>query len=134
MRHLQMLKAKLVRDKVEPRDGTETVVCANSPQGHHIALCLKLHEEACEIEREPQDPTEYADLLQVMIDLARLHGVNWDEITEQVVKKGDRKGTFRMAKIWTKRRPIEDEGEESAMCHDHHGKNPECGWCQKDPR
>ncbi len=95
-------KAKLVRDKVQPRDELETVQSANSAAGRHIALCLKLHEEAAEIASAPADPFEYADLLAVMIELARLHGLTPEHIFDAFKRKHEAKGGFRMARIWTR--------------------------------
>ncbi len=94
-------KAKLVRDKVQPRDELETVQSANSEAGRHIALCLKLHEEAAEIASKPADPFEYADLLETMLELARLHGLHPEHIYEAFRSKREVKGGFRMARIWT---------------------------------
>lgn len=100
-----LLKAKLVRDKVEPRDQHEEVHSANSSAGRHMALCLKMHEEASEIADEPQDAYEYADLLEVIFELARMHGVSNDDIMNAMADKRHRKGGFRMARIWQMYRP-----------------------------
>lgn len=91
------MKVKLIRDRLgEQRDDTRP---ANSREGRHLALCLKLHEEAGEIAECAVDPAEYADLLQVMLDLAELNGVPWADIEAAFRTKRIERGGFRRGMI-----------------------------------
>lgn len=94
------MKVKLIRDKLgERRDDTRH---ANSVEGRHLALCLKLHEEASEIAECAVDPDEYADLLEVMLELARLNGVSWASIERSFLRKREERGGFRRGMIMTR--------------------------------
>ena len=94
------MKAKLVRDKSGPvKDGC--CATANSLQGKHMALLLKLHEEASEIADAATDPNEYADVLEVLLELAKINEVSWDSIEEALLAKREKLGGFRMAQIWS---------------------------------
>ncbi len=84
---------KLIRDKLSVRDGDD-VKPANSLQGNHILLVAKLHEESQKIARDATNPEEYADLLQVMMDLAHLNGVPWDFVEAARLNKLEEKGGF----------------------------------------
>lgn len=86
------LKAKLVRDKLPGKP-------VNSQAGRHLALGLKLHEEVQEILDDPTNAEEYGDLLEAMLELARINRVNWQDIEEAMLAKRDKKGGFRRATI-----------------------------------
>lgn len=89
---------KLVRDRQEAlKDGRNAP--ANSLPGRHMALCKKLFEEAAEIDRDPTDAAEYADLLEAMLELARLNGVRWSEIEAALLRKREEKGGFRLGLV-----------------------------------
>lgn len=72
----------------------------NSRPGKQLALLLKLHEEAEEIGRHATDPAEYADLLEVMLELMRVNNVSWAQVEEALLAKRERLGGFRMGMIW----------------------------------
>lgn len=104
------MKVKLVRDniaKIAPPDGTDiagrTIRPANGLEGKHILLCAKLHEEAAEIVDDPKDPAEYADLLEVMEELARINGVSWRKILSVKKKKHAERGGFRKGLVMVKK-------------------------------
>lgn len=88
------VKVKLVRDDINPTESEGRVQPANSRAGMHILLVAKLHEEAAEIADAATDPEEYADLLEVMLRLARLNGVSWASIEEAMIDKRRRRGAF----------------------------------------
>lgn len=93
------MKAKLVRDKSGPvKDGC--CMSANSLPGKHMALLLKLHEEVNEIANAATDPTEYADLLETLLELAKINEVPWNKIEESLLNKREQLGGFQMAQIW----------------------------------
>ena len=85
------MKIKLVRDKLPfPMMGNVTLKRA--------LLALKLFEESAEIADDPSDPAEYADLLEVMLELARLNGVPWAAIERKLWEKRELKGAFRLGR------------------------------------
>lgn len=100
------MRAKLIRDDcekvwTEPLRSNQTIQTVNSITGKHMALLLKLHEETDEISRDATNPTEYADLLEVMIELARINGVRWASIEKALLAKRAERGGFRLGKVWT---------------------------------
>jgi predicted house-cleaning noncanonical NTP pyrophosphatase (MazG superfamily) len=101
------MRVKMIRDNMvfEQRDG-ERVQFVNSLPGKQALLLLKLHEEADEISRDATDPVEYADLIEVMMELARINGVSWSVVEEARQKKFEERGGFRRGRIW-----IKDESE-----------------------
>ena len=109
---------KLVRDKDhkgwsgEYDDSNARYSPVNSLPGKQLALTCKLHEEASEIARAPTDPAEYADLLEVMLELARLNGVPWSDIEKALLEKREARGAFRRGNIY-----IQDEVEREAWDH-----------------
>ena len=82
----------MVRDKLPGQP-------VNSPAGRQLALIAKLHEEAEKIARDPRNPAEYTDILEVLIELVRLNRVPWSEIEDAFLRKREENGTFRMARI-----------------------------------
>ncbi len=100
------MRVKLVRDhcaavREAPDRDDQTIGAANSLAGKHMALLLKLHEEADEISRDAQNPVEYADLLEVMLELAKINGVAWDDIEVAMREKHRERGGFHQGMIWT---------------------------------
>ncbi len=66
-----------------------------------MALLLKLHEEASEIADAATDASEYADVLEVLLELAKINGVRWAAIEQALLCKRERLGGFHMAQIWS---------------------------------
>ena len=66
-----------------------------------MALLLKLHEEANEIADAATDPTEYADLLETLLELAKINEVPWSKIEKAMLSKREQLGGYQMAQIWT---------------------------------
>lgn len=69
-----------------------------------LGMALKLHEEVAEVVRDPGDVSEYADVLQALMDYAALNQVSWNDIMIEQVHKRDASGPFFPAKLW-KRNP-----------------------------
>ncbi len=97
------MRVKLVRDKIEfdlghMAAGAE-IRAANSKAGRVALLYLKLHEEAQELAQDPSSPEEYADVIQVLIDLARENGVAWEDVGLAVKDKYRRLGGFRRGRV-----------------------------------
>jgi len=105
---------KVIRDLLGPEDDpghaayvartgnsydVEPPVAANMVP---LLLIGKLHEEAEEIRESMTDPVEYADALQVLMDLATLNAVPWSEIEHQRREKEVRKGGFLRGKVLRK--------------------------------
>jgi len=92
------MKAKLIRDKLGGHAGS-VVRPVNSMPGKQLALVSKLHEEAEEIAECATDPAEYADMIEVLIELARINGVSWEEIERTAIEKREERGGFRRGLI-----------------------------------
>lgn len=93
------MRVKLIRDKMKISQGGRTAA-VNSLPGKHIALIAKLHEEAEEIAKKATDPEEYADLLEVLLELAHINQVPWANIERAMLQKRQVLGGFRFGKIW----------------------------------
>ncbi len=98
------MRVKLVRDCMTIGQGG-IARPANSLAGKHLALLLKLHEEAEEIGRAAHDPTEYADLLETLFELMRINGVRWAQVEKALLAKRKELGGFRRGRIWVKDEP-----------------------------
>lgn len=102
------VKVKLVRDRID-----ENCYCRNDPEvnlrpcntidGKRMLLQAKLHEEASEIAEDPRDPAEYADLLEVLLELARVNGVPWQAIEHSLLEKRRQRGGFRRGMVMTRK-------------------------------
>ena len=64
-----------------------------------ILLVGKLHEEAEEIRESLTDRNEYADALQVLMDLARINGVNWRDVESAREDKLGYAGAFTQPRL-----------------------------------
>ncbi len=62
----------------------------------------KLHEESEEIARDATEPAEYADLLEVMLELMRINDVSWHSVEDALRHKRAERGAFRLGRIWIK--------------------------------
>ncbi len=101
------MKVKLVRDRTPeiPRPanatGTRKFRIARSRSEKTAHLCAKLHEEAAEVADAPGDVYEYADLLEVMLELAKMNGLSLRLIVKAMLSKRLKKGGFRKGLILT---------------------------------
>lgn len=92
--------AKLIRNRRHPRGRGDVLVHA----GHALVptlLWAKLLEELAEVRTACRDPAqtpeiteELADTVQVLIDLAELHEVEWKDVMITVQEKRDKHGNF----------------------------------------
>ena len=95
-----MPRIKLVRDRCNAvLEGQCEPVSSKSK--YMMALLLKMHEEIEEIAKDPSDPMEYGDLLEVLLTLAELHGVAPMEILRAREEKREELGGFEDGQIWT---------------------------------
>ncbi len=99
-----MIKVKLIRDKLElcsPSTDLESV--AHCRWMHAALLVSKLHEEVAEMADRMYDPSEYADVLQALTDLARLNGLTWQDIQDAQVNKFHERGGFSGGRVMVPR-------------------------------
>ena len=99
------MQVKLVRDHCGAAYNGECEAASTDGE-YQMALLLKLHEEAQEIADAPDDPEEYADLLEVMLALANLNDVSGEAILEALVGKRRAVGGFEDGLIWTEELPL----------------------------
>lgn len=87
---------KLVRDRMPEiieADG-KTCVCEVLSDGDFlVALEAKMNEELAEYQ-ESKSPEELADLLEVMVTVAKARGFAWAEIERVRVEKAAKRGGF----------------------------------------
>lgn len=84
---------KAIRDKGPVDPGKGGIVKHVDDITFSGLLAAKMHEEAAEIARDPNDINEYADLLEVMEELASRHGISLVQIrAAQLAKKLERGG------------------------------------------
>jgi predicted house-cleaning noncanonical NTP pyrophosphatase (MazG superfamily) len=90
---------KLVRDRI-PRiieaDGGQPVTRVLDQAGYLAALRAKLMEEAGEAQAAPdgQLRSELADVLEVLQALAAAHGMSWEDVVAEAVRKRGERGGF----------------------------------------
>ncbi len=90
---------KLVRDGI-PRiieaDGGQPVTRVLDQAGYLAALRAKLMEEAAEAWAAPdkQLRAELADVLEVLQALAAAHGMDWDDVVADAIRKRSERGGF----------------------------------------
>lgn len=94
------MRTKLVRDRC---NAVKEGQCkrAQLESEYQMSLVLKLHEEAQEIAKDPSDPAEYADLLEVLWALADANCVSTSDIMASLEAKRKELGGFEEGQIWT---------------------------------
>lgn len=98
-----MIKAvrtpQLTRDNLVPRNDNER--CVRVDKATTVALLVaKLHSEAEEIANALTDAEEYGDILEVVYALARLNGVDLNEIDRRRSHKRAMKGGLMLGNLW----------------------------------
>ncbi len=91
-----MIYCKLVRDKIPEiieKSGKNLIFDYLNDEGFEIALERKLDEEVKEY-HESKDVEELADILEVVIALAELQGLNFADLMDLQTKKHVKKGGF----------------------------------------
>ncbi len=90
---------KLVRNGI-PRiieaDGGQPVTRVLDQTGYMAALWAKLMEETAEARAAPdkQLRSELADVLEVLQALAAAHGMDWDDVVADAIRKRSERGGF----------------------------------------
>ena len=93
-----MLQRKLVRDKIGERDNESITVLPK--WAGTWALTEKLWEETGELVHSGwRDPAEYADVIEVLKEIARRHGVDWDDVEAERQRKHEEFGGFTMNRM-----------------------------------
>ena len=91
-----MFYYKLVRDKIPEiieQSGKKALVEILSDEDYEIFLERKLDEEVKEY-RESKDAEELADILEVLIALAKSKGLSFEELIALQRDKAEKKGAF----------------------------------------
>lgn len=91
-----MFHCKLVRDKIPEiieKSGKNLTFKYLDDEQFEIALERKLDEEVKEY-HESKDAEELADILEVVIALAELQGLNFADLVDLQTKKAVKKGGF----------------------------------------
>ena len=98
-----MRKVKLIRDKLEPQSPHTVTMYVKGTLMHRVLLVSKLHEEVAEVADCMDDPVEYADVLQALMDLACLNDVLWEDVLAIRANKLHERGGFAAGKIMVRR-------------------------------
>ena len=87
---------KIIRDKLKDViDADRLVIEPENKKQMSQFLIKKVQEELQEIiDSKMKDPEEYADLIQVVLDMARVNGIEDLEILKANAKKFQEKGGF----------------------------------------
>jgi predicted house-cleaning noncanonical NTP pyrophosphatase (MazG superfamily) len=86
---------KLIRDTIEARPGDEIIRVTN-PNELNDLYVEKVMEELQEIiDADFKDPMEFADLMQVVLDFARVNGFSDEELLIAVKGKEADRGRFK---------------------------------------
>lgn len=91
-----MLYYKLVRDKIPEiieKSGKKASTYILSDQEYEIYLERKLDEEVQEY-HESKNPEELADILEVLISLAKTKGYSFEELVKLKEQKASERGGF----------------------------------------
>ncbi len=98
-----IVKVKLIRDKL---DSKNSHICLKSVRQYswmHAALLVsKLYEEVAEVADGMDDLSEYADVLQTLMDLARLNNLAWQDVLDTRINKFHEHGGFSDGKVVVK--------------------------------
>lgn len=91
-----MFYCKLVRDKIPQiieKDGKRALTDTLDDESFETFLERKLDEEVKEY-HESKDAEELADILEVLITLAKLKGLTFADLMDLQTKKAVKKGSF----------------------------------------
>lgn len=64
-----------------------------------LGIQAKLLEECGELVKAPKDVSEYADVLQVLNDMATLNRVDWLDVVNEACRKNSERGGFTNDKL-----------------------------------
>lgn len=88
-----MICCKLVRDKIPQIIGKRAITDILDDKSYEVFLERKLDEEVKEY-HESKDAEELADILEVVITLAKLQGLSFADLVDLQTKKAIKKGGF----------------------------------------
>lgn len=91
-----MLYCKLVRDKIPQlikKSGKKPIIDTLDDEEFEVFLERKLDEEVEEYHKS-KEAEELADILEVLITLAKLKGLSFADLMDLQVKKAVKKGSF----------------------------------------
>ena len=91
-----MLYCKLVRDnipKIIEKSGKSALIDTLSDKDYEIFLERKLDEEVQEY-HDSKDIEELADILEILIALAKIQGCSFSDLVNLQTKKAREKGSF----------------------------------------
>lgn len=91
-----MLYCKLVRDKIPQiieREGMRAIIDILDDEEFEVFLERKLDEEVKEYHKS-KEAEELADILEVLITLAKLKGLSFADLVDLQTKKAVRRGGF----------------------------------------
>ena len=91
-----MLYCKLVRDKIPEiieQSGKRALIDILSEKEYEVFLERKLDEEVNEY-HDSKDPTELADILEVIISLAKIKGYDFQDLVALQTQKATERGGF----------------------------------------
>ena len=91
-----MLYCKLVRDKIPQiikKSGKKPIIDTLDDEEFEVFLERKLDEEVEEYHKS-KEAEELADILEVLITLAKLKGLSFADLMDLQVKKAVQKGSF----------------------------------------
>lgn len=88
-----MLYCKLVRDKIPQIIGERAIIDTLSDEEFPIFLERKLDEEVREY-HESKDSEELADILEVLMALAKSKGLSFEDLIALQRDKAEKKGAF----------------------------------------
>ncbi len=98
-----MRKVKLIRDELTPPSVSISLETVAAPWALAALLVNKLHEEISEVATRMDEPEEYADVLQALMELAELNGVPWSSVEVWRLHKEREKGGFQLGKVMVQR-------------------------------
>lgn len=93
------MKSKLIRDSIHPTSNDVSVIWAPDIRIQIALLVGKLHEESQEIAEDITEAEEYADLLTVMRQLAKLGGVDFTQVEKIAAWKEAERGGFTCGRV-----------------------------------
>lgn len=92
------MRTRLVRDNIAAFNGQETRG-ADSRGELRALLSLKLLDAAAKAAARPDTTEPYADLIEVAVEMARLHGVRWDAVERRLLDQRRKLGGYSQGNV-----------------------------------
>lgn len=93
------MTTKIVRDFAKDRYPSDKYFTV-SGSTKRVFLLKKMHEEIEEVARDPNDILEYADVLEILLELASEFGYTLEQIDHYRKQKAKVKGGFKAGLVW----------------------------------